>query len=218
MKKTRAALLAATGTLALPAIAAAHVTVHPNVIPEGAYAVLDVRVPNETDDANTTKVSVQLPPGIASLSTTPVAGWKATLTKTKLATPIKTDDGEIDEQVSRVDFTGTLPPGQFVEFPLSIGVPGKDGDTLTFKALQSYDDGEVVRWIGPPGDEHPAPTIHISAPGGVIEDSAGDGAPAAATIIRKESGGKGLAIAALILGALGLAVGGVSLTTRGRRS
>ncbi|MEA2124591.1 MAG: hypothetical protein QOI80_1373, partial [Solirubrobacteraceae bacterium] len=58
MNRRTIALATAGATLALPAVAGAHVTVHPNVIPEGAFAVLDVRVPNETDDADTTKVQV----------------------------------------------------------------------------------------------------------------------------------------------------------------
>ena len=61
-----------------------------------------------------------------------------------------------------------------MEFPLSVGVPGKSGDTLTFKALQTYDNGDVVRWIGAPDADEPAPTITISDEGGLIEDSTGE--------------------------------------------
>jgi hypothetical protein len=42
-----------------------------------------------------------------------------------------------------------IAPGQFRDFGLSVGVPeGNAGDALTFKALQTYAGGEVVRWIG----------------------------------------------------------------------
>ena len=55
-----AALLAA---LAFATAASAHVTLQPDEVPAGGFTRLDVRVPNERDDAGTTKVEVQFPPG-----------------------------------------------------------------------------------------------------------------------------------------------------------
>jgi uncharacterized protein len=210
-RRTLAAFAAASATLAVPNLADAHVTVHPNVIPEGAFAVLNVRVPNETDDADTTKLSVQMPAGVKFASVAPPPGWKAEL---KTA----------GEETTQVDFTGgSIPPGQFAEFPISMAVPGKAGDTLAFKALQTYSDGEVVRWIGAPDSDAPASTITISEKGGLIEDSTGEhdasheeaATPAEATtkVVREEAG-NGLAIAALIVGGLGLAAGGAALARK----
>jgi uncharacterized protein len=175
-------------------------------------------VPNETDDADTTKVSVQLPPGIEFASVAPPPGWTADVKKS-------------GKEVTQLDFSGgTLPPDQFIEFPVSLQVPGKAGDTLTFKAVQTYSDGEVVRWIGGPDAEEPAPTITVSDEGGLIEDSTGEhgashdeaetttaaheettAAAQPATQVIREGGSDGLAIAALIVGGLGLAVGGFAL-------
>jgi uncharacterized protein YcnI len=224
MNRRTIALASAGAALALPTAADAHVTVHPNVIPEGAFAELDVRVPNETDDVDTTKVQVQMPDGFAFASADPPPGWKVSFKKTKLATPIETDDGKIDTQVSEITFSGgTIPPGQFRSFPLSVGVPGKSGDTLTFKALQTYSNGDIVRWIGGPDADEPAPTITISDEGGVIEDSTGEGAPAqpatapaATTKVVEKQSGKGLSIAALIVGGLGLLAGGAALSSSRR--
>jgi uncharacterized protein len=204
-RRTIAALAATTATLAVPAVAAAHVTVHPNVIPEGAFAVLNVRVPNETEDADTTKVSVQMPPGIEFASVAPPPGWTADVKTT-------------GKEVTQLDFSGgSLPPYEFIEFPVSLQVPGRSGDTLTFKAVQTYSDGEVVRWIGAADADEPAPTITISDEGGLVEDSTGEGAPApaAATKVVREESSNGWAIAALIVGGLGLAAGGAALM-RGR--
>ena len=53
--------LVATAALALPAVAAAHVTLQPESVPAGTFTRLDVRVPNERDDAGTVKVDVELP-------------------------------------------------------------------------------------------------------------------------------------------------------------
>src|SRR6201999_2527618 len=101
-------------------------------------------------------------------------------TKTKeLSKPIETDDGPIDEEGSEVIWTGNkregkLADGSFVEFPLSVAIPEEyEGKPLPFKTLEYYSDGTVVRWIGPPESEYPAPTINITEKGGVIEDVAG---------------------------------------------
>ena len=56
---TIAAALAAT--IALPAAAAAHVTLQPAQAPAGGFARLDVRVLNEDPSKATTKVEVQMP-------------------------------------------------------------------------------------------------------------------------------------------------------------
>ena len=70
MKKTIAvAVLAAT--LVVASAASAHVTLQPSEVPAGGFTRLDVRVPNETDNAGTTKVEVQFPPGFASCRQSP---------------------------------------------------------------------------------------------------------------------------------------------------
>ena len=59
-------------SLLAPAAAQAHVTLQPDTAPAGGFTRLDVRVPNERDDAGTTKVDVQLPPGFIAASYEPV--------------------------------------------------------------------------------------------------------------------------------------------------
>ena len=162
------AVLAAAGALAAPAAAQAHVTLQPNTAPAGSFTVLDVRVPNERDKASTVKVDVQFPDGFASVSYQPVSGWTVKVIKKKLATPIQTDDGPITEGVSRMIWTGSrkglgkIAPGQFMDFPISVQIPGKAGDVLTFKALQTYSNGEIVRWIGAPSADEPAPRVTVT--------------------------------------------------------
>jgi uncharacterized protein len=169
MHRRTIGVLVASGTLALPAAAQAHVTLQPNTAQAGAYTVLDVRVPNERDKASTVKVDVQFPDGFAAVSYQPMSGWKVKVVKKKLATPIQTDDGPITEGISRMIWTGSrkglgkVAPGQFMDFPISVKIPGKAGDVLTFKALQTYSNGEVVRWIGPPNADEPAPRVTVTA-------------------------------------------------------
>ncbi|HYI38283.1 MAG TPA: YcnI family protein [Thermoleophilaceae bacterium] len=223
MRRTTIAALATTTMLAAPAAAQAHVTLQPEQAPAGGFTRLDVRVPNEEPDRGTTKVQVQMPPGFAFVSYEPVPGWKVDVKRTKLAKPVKTDDGELTEQVSQITWTGDgkqgiVRPGQFQDFGLSVRVPdGKPGSKLTFKSLQTYQGGQVVRWIGPPDAEKPAPQVTLTAAEGG-HDAAAAAASTSSPAGPPEDDGPstGLVIVALGLGAAGLAAGAAALA-RGRR-
>jgi uncharacterized protein len=209
-----------------PAAAQAHVTLQPNEAPAGAYTVLDVRVPNETDSADTTKVAVQLPEGFGDVSYQAVPGWQVKVVHDKLKKPIQTDDGPVTEGVSEVIFSGgKLPPGEFQDFPLSVQIPGRAGEELTFKAVQTYDDGEVVRWIGAPETEHPAPQVLVTSPEeeGAAANTAdtAEGSASASTSESSSSGGsddKGLAIAALVVAVIALLIAGAAVVGSRRRT
>jgi uncharacterized protein len=208
LKSTRiATALAAAGLLALPAAAGAHVTVQPDTATAGGFTRLDVRVPTERDVA-TTKVQLQLPDGFAEASWEPVPGWNVKVTKAKLAQPVKTDDGEVTEEVKQITWSGgSIPPEAFQDFGLSVQIPDKAGK-LTFKALQTYADGQVVRWIGPEGSDSPAPTVTVSS-------GAAEASPAAAATPAPDSGSSDgtdtVSIVALVVGVLGLVAGGIAL-------
>jgi uncharacterized protein YcnI len=221
----RRSLAAATAAVALaaPAAADAHVTLFPKEAAAGAYTVLDVRVPTERDDASTTKVEMQMPPGVAAVSYQAVPGWTVKVAKTKLAKPIETDDGPITEGVSTITWTASdkasaIAPGQFGDFPIQLQIPGQAGDVLTFKALQTYSNGEIVRWIGSPSADEPAPTVNVTAAAGgaAARASAPPAAPAAAA----DDGGDSdtLAIVAIVVGALALVTALAALATNRRRS
>ena len=111
-------------------VAQAHVSLHPNEVPTGSFATLDIRVPNEKESANTIKVEVQVPPGFLDVSTEYMPGWTAKVLTSKLAKPVQTDDGEVTEQVREMIWTGDgrqgkIPPGQFLNFPISTVIPGR---------------------------------------------------------------------------------------------
>jgi uncharacterized protein YcnI len=209
--------------LIVPASAGAHVTLQPSSAAAGAFIRLDVRVPNERDDAATTKLDLQLPEGFASASYEPMPGWTVKVTKSKLKTPVQTDDGPITEGVSRITWTGdgkqgSIPPGAFQDFGLSVMIPGKAGDKLTFKALQTYTGGQVVRWIGSESSNNPAPVVTVTAAGAAAtaNPAAATPAPTPAAAATTDSGGNGLSILALIIGVLGLAVAATALFTARR--
>jgi periplasmic copper chaperone A len=219
MNRTTIAVAAAVAAaLTLPAAAQAHVTLQPTQAPTGGFARLDVRVPSEEDAKNTIKVEVQMPPGFSDASYQPVAGWNVTETRHKLAKPIKADDGDLlTDELATITWTAAsgkgLKPGQFQDFGLSLGLPDKPAGTkLTFKALQTYTGGEVVRWIGAPGSEHPAPQVTLVADTTASTTAAAPAPAASADDSDSDSGsGNGLAIVALIVGALGLIAGGAAL-------
>jgi len=234
LKVTVTALLALA--LLLPAGASAHISLHPNTIPAGAFATIDVRVPGEQEGAHVTKVDVQFPSGFIGVDYENVPGWSTKIIETKLATPIVKDGETIDTEISQMTWTWTGPlgkveNGQFINLPLSVAIPANAaGKALEFRAVQTYSNGQTAHWIDPSlTAEHPAPRINVTSKGGAIEDIAGEEAgplpsqtatpTAVSTTIAPSSKGdsKGLAVAALILGALGL-IAGLAALARTRRA
>jgi periplasmic copper chaperone A len=221
LKLTIASVLAVA--LALPAAAQAHVTLQPDSVPAGGFTRLDVRVPNERDDAATSKVEVRFPEGFVFVSTEPVEGWTAEVKMGPLAEPIESHGEQITEQVSTVTWTANSPaaaiqPGQFRDFGLSVGLPedGAEGDVLTFPASQTYDSGEVVRWIGAPDSEEPAAEVALTA--SEEEHGASSSDEESSEEEDDDDGTSALSIVALVLGAGGLLAGGTALVRGGRSS
>ncbi|WP_238006360.1 YcnI family protein [Dactylosporangium sp. AC04546] len=213
-----AVVAAAAAALAFPAAAGAHVTVNPGTATQGGYTKVTFRVPNEKDTASTVKLEIAIPTDkpVASVSLKPVAGWTAVAEKGKLATPIKTDDGEITEAVSKITWTAdpasAIKPGTFQEFDVSLG-PLPEADQIVFKALQTYSDGEIVRWIDEPAAgaeaEHPAPVLKLSKAGTAAGSTAAQDAAATMNDGADDTDGTAitLAVAGLVLGLAGLLVG-----------
>ena len=177
------------------------------------------RVPTESDTASTTKLEVAIPTDkpIASVGTMPVPGWTVAVEKSKLATPIKSDDGDVTEAISKITWTANsadtaIKPGQFQEFPVSLG-PLPDTDKLVFKALQTYSDGNVVRWIdeaveGQAEPAHPAPVLKLAKPAAATVAASAAPSPVAAVVSQPRDGtARVLAIVALALGLVGLFLG-----------
>jgi uncharacterized protein YcnI len=228
-----AGVLAALVVAATPA--AAHVSVNPNDATQGGYSKLTFRVPNEKDSAATTQVEIDLPQDtpIASVSVKPTTGWTATATRSKLDKPIKSDDGEITEAVTKIVWKANTPDtaiqvGQFQEFDVSAG-PLPAADKIVFKALQTYSDGDVVRWIEEPAADgkepaHPAPTLKLAAKasatnagGAAGNTGATDTQAAKATDDDARSRanlGLGLGVAALVLALVGVVLAGLAWRRR----
>ena len=221
--------LAAATVLTAAGIASAHVTVHPESYAKGATdGVLTFRVPNEEDSASTTKVQVFLPTDhpVLGVLVSPHDGWTAKVTNTKLKTPVKTDDGTITDAVSEVTWTGgRIGPGQYEDFDVAFGQLPENAAELTFKTLQTYSDGRVVRWIeeeesGGEESENPAPVLKLTATstgssGAKATEPQSEAASDSDSASASDSTARGLGIAGLVVGVLGLAAA-VFAVLRGR--
>jgi len=145
---------------------------------------------------------------IAYVSVQPVPGWTVTVEKTTLTTPLEAEGGEISEVVSSITWTGgKIGPGQFQQFLISAGPLPTDTDMLEFKAIQTYENGEIVRWIEPTpasGEEpeKPAPTLELTASSG--DAHGGDTKEAASSTSDNDSN---------VLGIIAVVVAGLALVT-----
>jgi len=223
---------AGIGLVALAGTAFAHVTITPGSAPQGSTAELTFRVPNEESKAATVELQVQLPTDhpIAQFLVKPVPGWTVRVQTVKLAKPLVTDDGSFTTAVSEVTWKGgTIAPGQFQDFSVSADPLPSGISQLAFKAIQTYANGDVVRWIdlpqpGQPEPEHPAPVLTLTA-AGASADNAGGGTDSTAAQAGPPAGGGSdttaiaLGAAGLVAGLLGLAAGGAAWmrAQRGRR-
>ena len=172
LRAATVAAVAAATVLLTAAPAFAHVTAQPGMAAQGGYTVVTFRVPDESDTAGTVKLEVRLPADhpITSVRTTPIPGWTAAVTRATLDPPVQVDGNAVTEAVSTVTWTaasGTrIGPGEYLDFPLSLGPLPTGVDQLALPATQTYDDGQVVAWDQPSTDgaepERPAPVVRLT--------------------------------------------------------
>ncbi|WBB72482.1 YcnI family protein [Micromonospora sp. WMMD1128] len=225
-------LAAAAAVLGLAGPASAHVTINPKEGTQGGYGRFAFRVPNESDTASTVKVEVTLPDNapVGSVSTMPVPGWTVAVEKRKVDPPVEVHGSQLTEAVSKLTYTaaanGGVKPGEFQEFPVSMG-PLPQVDTMVFKVLQTYSDGNVSRWIEEPAPgaeepENPAPVLALAA---AAPASAGASAPATAAAADDDDdddgdsgAGTAFGVAGLVAGLAGLVLGGLAFARTRRES
>ena len=164
--------LAVLGGLLLAASPAwAHVEIDPSSEPRGSAVVFGFRVPNEEQSASTIRLDVQFPTDHPFLNVLveDKPGWTFATQTGPLPKPVTTDDGTFTTAVTEVTWmttAGGIPPGAFERFNVFATVPS-GGAKVTFKAIQTYSNGDIVRWIeipvkGAPKPEHPAPVLTLT--------------------------------------------------------
>jgi len=124
----RRALAVVATALALPAVAAAHVTIQPPFVDDGVEAEISFTVPNERPPHATTMVSVTAPPGIDVISASAPAGWQAT-----------TNGSTVTWAGGTIEGRGTSTFGMRI-------LPRVRAGTTTFASVQTYDDTRTVHW------------------------------------------------------------------------
>jgi uncharacterized protein YcnI len=163
--RTLLALAAAVLTAAaLAAPAAAHVQVRPTVAAPGDPVLFEVIVPGERD-AQTIEVTLQIPKDVLPFSFQDPPGWT------------RTNEEAADGSLESIRWRGEQAPDGFTRFAFLASTPEQEGD-IAWKALQTYDDGHIARWIGAPDSENPAPVTKVTA-SAPRQNAGGEGGEAA---------------------------------------
>jgi uncharacterized protein YcnI len=241
---TRIAVLpAATAAIALSLVApaSAHVTATPSDASAGAFTIATFSVGHGCEGSPTTKVEIQVPESVLSVTPTRNPLYDVEATIEQLDEPQTDAHGnEVTERTSTIVYTARtpLPDGQRDTFELSFQVPDAEGELLSFPTIQTCEKGETA-WTQIPADgqdedelESPAPGFTILAASGeghhgdeaAHEDEesadgaaepASDEAPGAegtaADADDAAGGSSALGWAGLVAGLLGLAAGGLAL-------
>lgn len=230
-------LAAAFGLLAA-APASAHVTISPEEGTAGAYTVLTVSVPHGCEGSPTTKVAIQMPEQILSVTPTRHPMWEVEKVMTQLDQPVTDAHGnKVTERVGQVVYTTDtpLPEGYRDAFELSLQLPDTPGETLVFPTIQTCKQGETA-WVQVAEDgnteelDAPAPTVTVlpaepeaadeeasSETGESAQETSAETTPVAAEA--REDGGSNLwGITGLVAGLLGLVAGVAALVMVRKRA
>jgi periplasmic copper chaperone A len=198
----------------------AHVGTDKDEVAAGASTTLTFSIGHGCEESPTTSMRFQIPESVLNAAPVVKPGWGIEVEKQDLSTPV--DAGHGDQQTDRTSIiTFTAQDGSAVEngfrdnFTLAFTAPDDEGP-LYFKVIQGCTEGEnawIDEWDGT-GDEpeNPAPSIMVVA-AAAGEDTHDEGVAAPTD----DDDSNGLAIVALVVGALGLAVALAALV-RGRAS
>lgn len=204
--------------VAFPAAAAAHVTIAPGEWEAGAFSRMAVRVPNESDTAATTSITMQFPEEVLTARFQPHPTCTREVQMETLDEPVE----DITERIASVTWTCDpgIRPAEFDEFGLSFQIPedASAGQELLFPTVQVYSDGEERGWVDPdPEAESPAPRVTVieaaeeeepeeEEPAATEDTDDGEAAVPAVSV-----DDDGMATAAIVLAIIGLAAGLIAL-------
>jgi uncharacterized protein YcnI len=148
-------------TLAVAGTSWAHVVVTPEEVAAEDYETLTVSVPTEKE-VPTTEVRVEVPDGFTVSGVQPVPGW----------------DYEFEEDgglITSITWSGgEIGPQEFQQFLLQAQAPEEPGE-YPWRAFQTYKDGSVVKWTGPPEAEEPASVVEVASVSGTENHGRGGG-------------------------------------------
>jgi uncharacterized protein YcnI len=144
MRQASLLVIAVLGLVLAPE-ASAHAEITPAKVPANGESDFVLSVEGE-ENAPTVKVAMQLPAGMPNVKALPVPGWNS-----QMAGRVITWTG------------GRIRQGDSGKFEVRAQFPNAAGARLKFPTVQTYGNGTVVRWIGAPSSDTPAPTILLTA-------------------------------------------------------
>ena len=150
MSASRLLALTLTAVLLTPALLHAHAVVYPQRSAPGAYERYRLVVPNERP-VPTSRVELVFPDDVTVVSFMEVPGWTLDVRRAP--------DGRITGAV----WTGEIGVERFVELPF-IAVNPREDARLQWEAVQTYANGEIVRWDGPEESDRPASFTVVEEP------------------------------------------------------
>jgi uncharacterized protein YcnI len=144
MRQASLLVVAVVGLVLAPE-AIAHAEITPAKVPANGVSDFVLSVEGE-ENAPTVRVAMQLPAGMPNVKALPVPGWNS-----QMAGRVITWTG------------GSIRQGDSGKFEVRAQFPNTPGARLKFPTVQTYGNGTVVRWIGAPSSDTPAPTILLTA-------------------------------------------------------
>ena len=216
------ALPAATAAIALSLVApaSAHVGATVSDASAGAFTVATFSVPHGCEESPTTRIEIQVPESVLSVTPTRNPYYDVESTITELDEPTTDAHGnEVTERTSSITYTATtpLPDGQRDTFELSFQVPDAAGEVLAFPTIQTCEKGRTdwteVAAEGQDAEEleHPAPSFEILPASGEGHHASADEPEPETADAEDSDGSAALGWAGLVAGLLGLTAGGLAL-------
>jgi uncharacterized protein YcnI len=145
-RATVVALIAAGALVSAIGPAAAHVEPDPTTVKPGTAVTIAFTPEHGCDQSPITKMTFRIPKGAQSARPEPKDGWATKATGTTVG--------------KKITFSGgSMPSDDTDAFSISFTAP-KDKSLLTWKAIQTCEDG-VERWIEGPDGDFPAPVVRV---------------------------------------------------------
>ena len=160
MNRRRAvAALAASVLFAAAVPAWAHSTIEPQTVPPSSDQRLTAKVPVEpgqhsgpepdVNKRHNTRVTVEIPDGFTATACEPKPGWSCQVV------------AKSDKVPHHVAYNRQAGPFEKTDvFAFAVRTPAKAGD-YAFEINQTYSEGDVSHWDGPPGSANPAAIVKV---------------------------------------------------------
>jgi hypothetical protein len=140
-------MLAVAVAWLLAGVAAAHIRIFPAESVRGAREKYTMRVPNEKQ-VPTIRIEGEFPSELKIYDFEFKPGWKVDLKR------------DAQGRIVGAIWSGTIAPYEFVEFGM-LGINPQQGDSLVWRFVQYYADGNKEEFTGPVGSFYPAPTVTL---------------------------------------------------------